>query len=115
MIQRIQTVYLLLALILLVVGLFVGRADEWIFNGLSCIMMAVTLRCILLFKNRPAQSTWCLVLMLMGVAYYIILAVKQPTIDWYHAMPLAAVLLTFVARKRIIKDEKLVRSLDRIR
>ena len=50
MIQRIQTVYLLLALILLVVGLFVGRADEWILNGLSCIMMAVTLRCILLFN-----------------------------------------------------------------
>ena len=115
MIQRIQTVYLLLALILLVVGVAVGHADEWILNGLSVVMMAVALRSIFLFKNRPAQSTWCLVLMLMGVAYYIVLAVKQPVMDWYHAMPLAAVLLTFIARKRIIKDEKLVRSLDRIR
>jgi hypothetical protein len=53
--------------------------------------------------------------MLVGIAYYIVLAVKQPIMDWTNALPLVAVLLAFLARKRILKDEKLVRSLDRIR
>ena len=47
--------------------------------------------------------------------FYITLAVKQPVMEWFLALPLAGVLLTFLARKAIVKDEKLVRSLDRIR
>ena len=53
--------------------------------------------------------------MLAGIVYYIFLAIRQPLLGWYSALPMVAVLLLFLARKRIVKDEKLVRSLDRIR
>jgi hypothetical protein len=36
-------------------------------------------------------------------------------LHWQDALPMLAVLLLFLARQGIIKDEKLVRSLDRIR
>jgi hypothetical protein len=53
--------------------------------------------------------------MAIGVVYYIALAVMQPVLGWYTAMPMVAVLFLFLARKGIVKDEKLVKSLDRIR
>ena len=39
----------------------------------------------------------------------------QPLLEWFAAMPMVAVLFLFLARKGILKDEKLVKSLDRIR
>ena len=114
MIQRIQTVYMLLAAVLLAVGAIVGEGG-WLFSGLMVCMSLVAITIIFLFKNRPLQANLCVVLMLVGIVYYIVLAVKQPIMDWTNALPLVAVLLAFLARKRILKDEKLVRSLDRIR
>ena len=46
---------------------------------------------------------------------YLALAVMQPLLEWFAAMPMVAVLFLFLARKGILKDEKLVKSLDRIR
>ena len=114
MIQRIQTVYMLLATLLLAVGAIIGEG-EWLLNGLMACMSLIAIISIFLFKKRPLQANLCVVLMLVGIAYYIVLAVKQPIMDWTNALPLVAVLLAFLARKRILKDEKLVRSLDRIR
>jgi hypothetical protein len=55
------------------------------------------------------------VLMALGIIYYIALAIMQPVIEWYCALPMVAVVFLFLARKAIVKDEKLVKSLDRIR
>ena len=113
MIQRIQSVYLLLAVITLVVAcIFEPMGYNKGLTGGMCVM---TLIVIFLYKNRPFQANLCVVLMALGVIYYIALAVIQPVLEWYAVLPMVAVLFLFLARKRILKDEKLVRSLDRIR
>ena len=113
MIQRIQTVWLLLAVVALAVG---AVFEPMSYNkGMVGAMALVTLATIFLFNNRPFQSNLCAVLMGLGVVYYIALAVMQPVLEWYCALPMVAVLFLFLARKAIVKDEKLVKSLDRIR
>ena len=82
---------------------------------LAALMALVALVTIFLYRNRPLQTTLCNLVMSVGIMFYITLAVKQPVMEWFLALPLAGVLLTFLARKAIVKDEKLVRSLDRIR
>ena len=113
MIQRIQTVYFLLAAILLAVC-FVFDEDMRP-SGLTLCLAVISIVDIFLYKNRVLQAKVCLGMMLAGIVYYIFMAVRQPVIGWYSALPMLAVFLLFLARKRILKDEKLVRSLDRIR
>ena len=113
MIQRIQTVFLLLAAILTAVCAVFD--DELITRVLAIVMSVLACLTIFIYKNRPRQAAVCSLIMAVGIAFYIVLAVNQPEMDWFLALPLAVVLLTFLARKAIMKDEKLVRSLDRIR
>ena len=113
MIQRIQSVYLLLAAVLLVVCFVFDENMRP--SGLTLCLAVFSLIDIFLFKNRNLQARVCLSVMLAGIAYYIFMAVNQPIIGWYSVLPMVAVFLLFLARKRILKDEKLVRSLDRIR
>ena len=113
MIQRIQTVYLLLAAIALVVGcIFEPMGYN---KGLTGSMALLTLLVVFMYKNRTFQANICSVLMGIGIVYYVALAVMQPLLEWFAAMPMVAVLFLFLARKGILKDEKLVKSLDRIR
>ena len=113
MIQRIQTIFLLLAVILTAICAVFD--EELVGRLLAIVMSIVALMAIFLYKNRPRQAVVCSLVMAVGIVFYIVLAVKQPDMDWFLALPLAAVLMTFLARKAIMKDEKLVRSLDRIR
>ena len=113
MIQRLQSVYMLLAAIALAVC-FVFDEDMRP-SGLTLCLAVVSFFNIFLYKNRVRQARVCLGVMLAGIVYYIFLAIRQPLLGWYSALPMVAVLLLFMARKRIVKDEKLVRSLDRIR
>ena len=55
--------------------------------------------------------------MLLLFIWYVQLSMAAPVegLGWYHALPLVSILLIFLARKGILRDEKLVRSLDRIR
>ncbi|MBR1449094.1 MAG: DUF4293 family protein [Prevotella sp.] len=114
MIQRIQTVYLLLAGIVLGVSAVMECGTLWV-SVIMAILAVISLADIFLWKQRPTQALVCLVPMAVVIGYYVMLAVRQPLLTWYMALPLVAVLLLFLARKAILKDEKLVRSLDRIR
>ena len=113
MIQRLQSVYMLLAAIALAVC-FVFDEDMRP-SGLTLCLAVISFFNIFLYKNRVRQARVCLGVMLAGIVYYIFLAIRQPQLGWYSALPMVAVLLLFMARKHIVKDEKLVRSLDRIR
>lgn len=113
MIQRVQTIYLLLSGI----ALAISAIFEKVFF-LQCLSGAMALACfglVFVYGNRPLQAKLCVVLMGLGIVYYIALAILQPVLDWYAAMPMVGLLFLFLARKSIVKDEKLVRSLDRIR
>ena len=151
--QRIQTVYLLLALIATIVclwlplGQFVpetmggntvmfnlwnvmpdGTRD---FGGVWPLFVLLLLTCplnlwaIFAYKNRKLQVRLCLVcvsLIFLWVCYGIGIVRGQNMgfestfrYSLTAALPLVAFVFYMLARHGIIKDEKLVRSMDRIR
>ena len=148
MIQRKQTVFLLVAFVLTLMGMsmqvgsLVGETGAvfarvyslWITDGqgqhsfvsaplfvalmLSARLSLVT---IFLYTKRKLQATLCLLLMLLYVVWYVVLAVLpqqtggQLHVEWPAVLPAISIILVFMARKGILADEKLVRSLDRIR
>ena len=147
MIQRKQTVFLLLAFILTVVcmasqvGSLVGEASSydvynlWIVADdgnrslatwpmfatlmLSALLSLVT---VFLYAKRKLQAQLCMLHMLLLVLWYVLLAVLPSSsvggslvLDWPAVLPAVAIILSFMARKGVLSDERLVRSLDRIR
>jgi hypothetical protein len=113
MIQRKQTLFLLLAAILAVVCL-VARL-QWIdvLQGASAILSVVT---IFLYRRRILQARLCLCGLLLVFAWYVGIAVTEGTISsTTEVLPMVNAILIFLARKGILDDEKLVRATDRIR
>ncbi len=116
MIQRIQSVYLFVAVIL---GML--HWEAWSLFIIQMFASAVCLINIFLYKNRPRQAALCLVSIIANFAWYILLAVfikqgQQPAeLPWTACLPIIAAILCFLARRAILADEKLVRAADRIR
>lgn len=149
MIQRKQTVFLLLALLALIVCLCLpigkiepkgmGMPTIWYNLGLFTdgavqtqpipfVNLVVTgilsFIAIFMYKKRKVQAKLCSVSMLLCLAwyaYYAFCALNEfQTIGTFHVtfavcLPFVAFVLLIMARRGIIADEKLVRSLDRIR
>jgi hypothetical protein len=147
MLQRIQTVFLLIATIVLgmlytnplaeisdgvdvylfnIYGIFKG--SDKIFNGISLliflsVIVALHVYIIFAFKNRIRQMrilsfTIILILGLFGLFFYFAYAAFEgETVSFKItvALPLAAVILDYLAVRNIGKDEALVRSVDRLR
>jgi len=116
MIQRKQTVFLLLAFVLAVVCMFV----QTISLQSSCLLLSALVSgvTIFMYQHRKQQSLMCVVNMLLLLVWYLLLAIKDGNVvqlEWSAALPAVCIILLFMARKGIIADEKLVRSLDRIR
>ena len=112
MIQRKQTIFLLLAVVLAVVCVVID--PTWL-DTLQAAVAAVAGYTIFIFKQRMRQAVFCLVAILLVFAWYIGLAVLQGQPQTLDALPLCEAILIFLARKGIIADEKLVRAADRIR
>lgn len=81
---------------------------------------------IFLYRNRMLQARICIFNMLLLVGWYVLFAVYAQVVGYSESQaafavllpasfPAVAVILYFMARKSIIKDEKLVRAADRIR
>ena len=129
MIQRIQSLYLLVAAALLAVTIFTPIAS---FTGggteltLSALLPQVT---IFLYKHRQLQIRLCgveLVLLVGDIAFmtiYYLLAERVVEATAFPAsairfgaiMPVVAIVFVALAMRAIFRDELLVRSLDRIR
>lgn len=157
MIQRIQTLYLLIVTALMAVTLFcplvyiavdgtqvtlsafsisdaegvLSHASAWL-GGLLILTTALPLVTIFLFNNRPLQIRLCGVLCVLlvgaialigGFTYSIVNNIFADfAISWSNIafrfpviMPLINLIITPIAMRAILKDEVLVRSLDRIR
>lgn len=132
MIQRIQTIWLfltsvagLLAVLLPVAGTTV--LFEYVLNSILALAIILPLATIFLYKNRKLQIKLCyavlILFMLLYILYGIFFALYPTTITassngvllLWGALPLIAILLDVLAIRAIKKDEKLVRSLDRLR
>jgi hypothetical protein len=112
MIQRKQTIFLLLAAILAVVCLVVRLQWIDIVQGLSAVLSVYT---IFIYKRRPLQAKLCLLGLFLIFVWYVLLAVYQGYVQTIDALPMVNAILIFLARKGILDDEKLVRAADRIR
>ena len=141
--QRIQTLWLLLATTSLVIGSFVpfyqvegrvlgsffiedghGTRGEWVFLGLGYVLSAiVSIVTLCLYKCRKDQLRGCAICLLLIVAtflggvYYVKMYFGED--DRHYDLGayalVAAMLFTWLARMFISRDEKLVRSADRLR
>jgi hypothetical protein len=116
MIQRKQTVFLLIAVILGMV-----HFQTWALFGIQMLASAISLIAIFLFRRRPLQATLCLAAILVNIVWYIVLAVLiqqgllSESLPLTASLPIIAAILCLLARRGVIADEKLVRAADRLR
>ena len=117
MIQRKQTLFLLVAVIACVICLFL----------LCSVSALMSLATVFLFKNRKLQINLCSINLLFNVLWYVDYAViffglvglekvsGNLTFHWGAVMPLISLVFVLLARKGVSDDEKLIRAADRIR
>ncbi|HBX52286.1 MAG: hypothetical protein A2275_10220 [Bacteroidetes bacterium RIFOXYA12_FULL_35_11] len=149
MIQRIQSIFLLLAATVTIVFCFTDFAylkingQDYSFSAFGIKTIAfelnkgisttplmliilitafITLVCIFLYKKRVLQMKLCILnaILLIGVIGLIVfhfqtLKPSEFQFRWSVVLPILALILQLLSYKYIKKDEKLVRSLDRIR
>lgn len=135
MLQRIQTVYLLLAAICSgglsqVLSLTaVGSNIEYAFDSLEYMILflasaALSLIAVFLFKTRQTQFVLgrlniILNLILLGLFIYRLLTLSGETANSEKGigllLPIVSIVLLVFANKAIKKDEALVKSVDRLR
>ncbi|SDR72818.1 DUF4293 domain-containing protein [Christiangramia echinicola] len=136
MLQRIQTIYLLLAAIvsaglIFVFSLWENSAGESVYAqdvliafGMFLASAAISLVSIFMFKNRKLQFVLgrlniILNLFLLGVFVYWSLTlpgemdISEKGIGMF--LPIISIVFIVLANKAIKKDEDLVKSVDRLR
>ncbi|GEJ48050.1 MULTISPECIES: DUF4293 family protein [unclassified Chryseobacterium] len=129
MLQRIQTIWTLLA-VLAAVFLFITGQDAVISDriplvNIGCIILVITgALSIFSFKNRKRQillNTISIIInaLLIGVLAYWLLnlsgGIQFPEKGIEPVFPLIAVICLLIANIYIRKDERLVKSVDRLR
>ena len=97
----------------------------WGLTATTLLIPALALVIIFLFKKRLVQARLSIFLALLCAGYYAILFVyvwfgkhtvaSEWDILFGACIPLICLVLTLMAVRRILKDEALVRSMDRIR
>ncbi|MDA0683754.1 MAG: DUF4293 family protein [Bacteroidetes bacterium] len=140
MIQRIQTIYLLLAVVLLAIaflfdGIWTGAAAAeyaWfvpVTMGLLGLAAAGGVTAVFLYKDQPRQRGFVVLLQyltLLGLALLIganslaggwgSLTANASFSTWASVgAPIIAYLMFLMARRGIDKDIKLIKSMDRLR
>lgn len=135
MIQRIQTVYLILAVLLTISVVFTALFDRlledpqaWILSAFIAAVVfsvGISIWSVFKFTDRPAQAAtvskamvFQLIAMGVGVAVFFTMGpINSGDIGEFMGVGLLSVGLLFqlLARIAILKDEKLVKSMDRIR
>ncbi len=146
MIQRIQSIFLLLTAVCLGL-LFVlpfgsskssgeGILQDGLFNihDHTAMLILTALGCLLavggifMYNNRTLQIRFtyflimiCIFIPLVGVIVYLN-ATQEPAVQSVDvkeqfglAMPILALVFSFLAKRNISKDDKLVKSMDRLR
>jgi len=106
MIQRKQTVFLLIAVILGMV-----HFQAWALFAVQILASAISLIAIFLFKRRPLQATLCLAAIIVNLVWYVVLAVliqqgtQAETLPLTASLPIIAAILCLLARRGVIADE----------
>lgn len=125
MIQRIQTLYLSLASF---ISFFIYLCTYEIFTStiiskshFFLITSIILILIIFLYKKRSFQSSICLLLLILNLIVFLFIIynfVNKLFLDLVLTLPLLIIVkqsLIFLARKAIIRDRNLIRSIDRLR
>lgn len=129
MIQRIQTLYILIVIILsfLMLKLTIDFSSDIKLNSLVktyyvfYFIPVIGILTLFLYKKRVIQSKMCLIMLGINVLVLISYGLKiyEGNSSFINLVLIACsiieCILLFMARKAINKDENLVRSIDRIR
>lgn len=153
MIQRIQTVYLILCSMLCIacmslpVARFAGaegtirmynlflsssqgghQFTPWALFAILCLVATLSALNVFLFRRRALQMRVAVLSMILLVGYYLVYGVFAYLLGvqygeaglayaphWAVSLPFAALVLEYLAFRGILKDELLVKSLDRLR
>ena len=126
MIQRIQTVYLFFVFCLIATLVFIPFYSSSSFimgfnTGWFAVVALSAIITIFLYKKRKIQVRICYaMLVLLVLAYIIYLIVNLESLSltemsYTFIFPFISIIFTYLAIRGIKKDEKLVRSLDRLR
>lgn len=134
MIQRIQSVYLLLAAVvsgavIFFLPLFVFKEGSYMmlndaaFTAMTILSTLISLFSIFRYKNRQQQvasgrANIILNFLLFGLMIYMYFssfAKQGGSLGLGTFMPLVVIILITLANRAIIKDELLVRAADRLR
>ncbi len=138
MIQRIQTLYLLIVATLQTILLFSKQASFittlgeeefrvsslWPMAVLIGITVLLAFFCIFIYRRRVIQIRLCvfnalLLLMLQAVVIYMLLRAsglsQESRYSFTAIFPIISVVLTYLAIRAIGKDEAMIRALNRIR
>ncbi|MEO5997162.1 MAG: DUF4293 domain-containing protein [Chitinophagaceae bacterium] len=141
MIQRIQSVWLLIAAVcgiaLTQVPIFIGTlsnnmvknvlaTESLLLFAVSICLAGLALFCIFLFKKRTLQfklSVLGIILSILLIGLEVLLvenfksanALVKGSYYWGGLFPIAMVIFFILATRGIYKDERLVKSLDRLR
>lgn len=137
MIQRIQSIYLLLAAIFPVFTLFVPLVSTqansaqnalwpvWSYHILSLLTIVLALVSLCCYKNRKTQIRWANTAIVSNLAWYAVFALITYHNVWQYELPynmyigllfpLLSIATLYLAKKAIKHDEELVRAADRIR
>ncbi len=100
--------------------------STWPVTSLLFLNIVIGIISIFLYKNRALQMRLCvfniiLLFGLVGMIYFFTKTIlhqlegQESVFLWPIILPFISVIFTYLAFKRIQKDEKLVRSYDRIR
>lgn len=141
MIQRKQTIWLLLAAVCgfamarvpIFEALLSTNVTQQVMASDSLLLFAViigiaclSLISIVLFKNRALQFKLVIIAIILSVAavalqvwkvegYKSSVTITKGTYEWGGLLPIAMIIFLVLAARGIYKDEKLVKSLDRLR
>lgn len=128
MLQRIQTVYLLVCVVLTAVCMYfecTADSHPWALTVIMGICGVLELLDIFLFRQRALQMRVCTFCIILLVGWYAVLVafayiqgdglvgVYRPQV--WAAIPAINAILLYLAFRGILRDEMLVRSLDRLR
>ena len=101
--------------------------DTWPLMAILLPTAVIGTYAIFLYRNRKIQAMFCLFNVLLIIGWYVCYFVVSQTVgdkswgvvsfrpSWPAAFPAVSLILYLMARRAILADEKLVRSMDRIR
>jgi hypothetical protein len=123
MIQRKQSVFLLLAVILGV--LIIVNYPMWPLFLLALVASSLSFFTIFKYKRRPLQARLSILAAILFVLWYpavmlvnkfmMSTGLQYDIVNVWGALPAVSAILCLMARKGIMDDERLVRVADRIR